>query len=39
VGDLILDYVPVTCIARIDLTTMQGVGHLELREAQETKSE
>ena len=34
VGDLTLDYVPVTCIARIDLTTMKGEGHLELREEQ-----
>ncbi len=34
VGDLTLDYVPVTCIARIDLTTMKGEGHLEVREEQ-----
>jgi len=34
VGDLTLDYVPVTCVARIDLTTMKGEGHLELREEQ-----
>lgn len=32
VGDLTLDYVPVTCVARIDLTTMKGEGHLEVRE-------
>jgi len=32
VGDLTLDYVPVTCVARIDLTTLHGEGHLELRE-------
>jgi hypothetical protein len=34
VGDLTLDYVPVTCVARIDLTTMKGEGHLEVREEQ-----
>jgi hypothetical protein len=33
VGDLTLDYVPVTCVARIDLATLQGEGHLEVREA------
>ena len=32
VGDLILDYVPVTCVARLDLTTLEGEGHLEVRE-------
>jgi hypothetical protein len=32
VGDLTLDYVPVTCVARIDLTSMKGEGHLEVRE-------
>ena len=31
VGDLTLDFVPVTCIARIDLATLQGEGHLEVR--------
>ena len=31
VGDLTLDYVPVSCFARIDLTTLEGEGHLELR--------
>jgi hypothetical protein len=31
VGDLTLDYVPVTCVARIDLATLQGEGHLEVR--------
>jgi hypothetical protein len=30
-GDLTFDFVPVTCIARIDLSTLQGEGHLELR--------
>jgi len=32
VGDLTLDYVPVTCVARIDLTTLEGEGHLEVRD-------
>jgi lipoate synthase len=31
VGDLTLDYVLVTCVARIDLATLQGEGHLEVR--------
>jgi hypothetical protein len=31
VGDLTLDYVRVTCVARIDLATLQGEGHLEVR--------
>jgi hypothetical protein len=31
VGDLMLDYVPVTCVARIDLATLEGDGHLERR--------
>jgi hypothetical protein len=35
VGDLTLDYVPVTCIARIDLATLQGEGHLEVRQGAE----
>jgi hypothetical protein len=30
-GDLILDYVPVRCIADIDLDTLTGTGHLELQ--------
>jgi hypothetical protein len=30
VGDLTLDYVRVTCIARIDLATLEGQGHLEM---------
>jgi hypothetical protein len=30
VGDLTLDYVRVTCVARIDLATLQGEGHLEV---------
>ena len=29
VGRLTLDYVPVRCIASIDLQTMKGTGHLE----------
>jgi hypothetical protein len=29
-GDLTLDYVPVRCVADIDLTTYQGTGRLEL---------
>jgi hypothetical protein len=29
VGQLTLDYVPVRCVATIDLQTMAGVGHLE----------
>jgi hypothetical protein len=31
VGDLTLDYVRVTCVALIDLVTLQGQGHLERR--------
>jgi hypothetical protein len=37
VGDLTLDYVPVTCVARIDLATLQGEGHLEVRQEQEVR--
>jgi hypothetical protein len=32
VGDMTLDYVPVTCVARIDLATLQGEGRLEVRQ-------
>ena len=32
VGDLTLDYVPVTCTARIDLSSLEGEGHLERRQ-------
>jgi hypothetical protein len=32
VGDITLDYVPVTCVVRIDLATLQGQGHLEVRQ-------
>ncbi len=28
-GNLTLDYVPVTCHARVDLATWQGIGHLK----------
>jgi hypothetical protein len=31
VGDLVLDYIPVRCVAKIDLSTWQGTGHLEVR--------
>jgi|SRR5262245_260496 len=30
VGDLTLDYVPVTCVAQIDLATLEGKGRLEV---------
>jgi hypothetical protein len=33
VGDLVLDYVPVTCKADIDLQTLTGTGRLEVRSA------
>lgn len=29
-GQLRLNYVPVRCVASIDLSTLQGVGHLEV---------
>lgn len=29
-GRLKLDYVPVKCVADIDLSTLQGTGHLEI---------
>ena len=35
VGDVTLDYVQVTCIARIDIATLQGKGRLEVRQGQE----
>src|SRR5688572_6618714 len=31
VGDLTLDYVPVTVVADIELPSMKGQGHLEIR--------
>jgi len=34
VGDLKLNYVPVRCIARIDLGTFQGKGRLEVASAE-----
>jgi hypothetical protein len=33
VGDLTLDYVPVTCVARVDLATLDGTGRLEILES------
>ncbi len=36
VGNLSLNYVPVRCIADLDLATLEGQGHLEILE-QETK--
>jgi hypothetical protein len=34
-GDLVLDYVPVHCVAEIDLATWQGTGHLDIRSSGE----
>ena len=34
IGDLTLDYVPVTCVARIDLHTLEGKGHLQVIQSQ-----
>lgn len=31
-GRLKLDYVPVKCVAEIDLSTLEGTGHLEIIE-------
>jgi hypothetical protein len=31
-GELTLDYVPVRCVADIDLSSLKGQGHLEIRE-------
>jgi hypothetical protein len=31
-GNLTLDYVPVRCVADIDLATLSGTGHLVVRE-------
>lgn len=31
-GDLTLNYVPVRCIADVDLETLNGYGHLEIQE-------
>lgn len=33
-GALTLNYVPVRCVADIDLATLQGLGHLIVQEAQ-----
>jgi hypothetical protein len=30
VGQLSLDWVPVACVATIDLSTLEGTGHLEI---------
>lgn len=30
VGQLSLDWIPVTCVATIDLATLDGTGHLEI---------
>ena|ERR1700730_3106696 len=35
-GNLVLDYVPVRCVADIDLATWQGTGRLEVRSANES---
>jgi hypothetical protein len=35
-GDLTLDYVPVTVVAEIELPSMQGEGHLEIRSETQT---
>lgn len=34
-GKLTLDYVPVWCVGEIDLATMEGKGHLEIREEEQ----
>jgi hypothetical protein len=36
VGNLILNYVKVRCVADIDLATLQGTGHLEILETVES---
>jgi hypothetical protein len=33
VGDLVLDYISIRCVAEIDLPVLEGTGHLELLEA------
>jgi hypothetical protein len=38
-GNLTLDYVKVRCVADIDISTMEGKGHLEILEDQEKKTE
>lgn len=35
VGTLSLDFVPVVCVADIDVATLSGTGHLEIVAAQE----
>ena len=36
-GDLVLDYVPVRCVADIDLANWQGTGCLEVRASDEVR--
>ena len=36
-GDLVLDYVPVRCVADIDLSNWQGTGCLEVRASDEAR--
>jgi hypothetical protein len=38
VGDLTLDWVPVTCVAEVDLATRLGVGRLQARDEAATAS-
>ncbi len=38
-GNLVLDYVPVRCVADLDISTLEGKGHLEILEKEEDKAE
>jgi hypothetical protein len=38
-GTLTLDYVPVRCVADLDLETLNGTGHLEIVESESSKPE
>ena len=38
-GKLTLDYVPVLCVGELDLGTMEGKGHLEIREEEPEPAE
>ena len=38
-GDLTLDYVKVRCVADIDISTMEGMGHLEILEDEKSTVE
>jgi len=38
IGNLSLDFVPVTCVAEIDLATLSGTGHLEVIDSPATVS-